>query len=364
MGPQLPLQQSSPAAIPLFTGPVAPRASRMPRLVAIGGGTGLPVVLAALRHALPTAHGLAPSDVDIDRLTAIVTVTDDGGSSGWVRRELGTLPPGDIRNCLAALAGDSALAQLLQHRFNDSRERSGHSIGNLMLAGLAQITGSFADAVDQLGRALSSAGRVLPSTAESIALRAEFVSGSIVEGESAIAQQGQPIRRLSLERPVRPLPEALRALINADAVIVGPGSLYTSVLPNLLVDGVAATLSGIDAVRILVANLMTEPGETDGFSVDDHLRVLREHVGLDLFDYILVNVRGLTGRRGAEQARHGSVLVTFDGRARHAGSAVVVFADLLAELPTGEVRHDPARLGAALLRLVRRGRRRGVAKLA
>ena len=186
-----------------------------------------------------------------DCLTAIVTVTDDGGSSGRLRRELGILPPGDVRNCLEALAPeDSPLAALLAHRFTGDNGLNGHPVGNLLLAALTQMTGNFQRAVESLGDLLHLRGAVLSSTAEHVTLKAELHGGEIVRGETTIVERRQPIKRLSLERPARPLPEALRALINADAIVIGPGSLYTSILPNLLVDGVASTLSGVDAVRI------------------------------------------------------------------------------------------------------------------
>ena len=355
MEPQLPLP-SYPSSPLHVAPPDLPKDQGVhTRLVAIGGGTGLPIVLRGMRGALDSLGG-EQSGATVDSLTAIVTVTDDGGSSGWVRRELGTLPPGDIRNCLAALAEGSPLADLLQHRFNDTRERSGHSVGNLMLAGLAQITGNFADAVEQMARMLRIRGRVLPSTQENIALRAQFVAGDVVEGETAIAGQRRPIQRLSLERPVRPVPETLRALINADVIVVGPGSLYTSVLPNLLVGGIAPTISGVDAVRIYVANVMTEPGETDGFSLDDHLRVLYEHVGMHLFDYILVNDRSLTPARATQERRLGAVPITWRGEGLpHAGNATVMSAALLDETP-GQIRHSPEELGATIMRLGRAGR--------
>ena len=351
MEPQIPLQRS-PSAVPCTPFPACTQPHRM---VAIGGGTGLPAVLSGIRsQRYATAGG--PADVALDALTAIVTVTDDGGSSGWIRRELGTLPPGDVRNCLAALAERSPLTQLLQHRFDDGRDVIGHSLGNLMLAGLAQITGDFAEAVDQMARMLSTSGRVLPSTRESIALRAEFVTGEVLQGETAIASRHQRIRRLSLDRSVQPHPDALRALINADGIVVGPGSLYTSVLPNLLVGGIAPTISGVNAVRIYVANLMTEPGETDGFSLDDHLRVIHEHVGQHLFDYVLVNCRPLTSGRIRQQAALGAEPVPCSTPLTCAGGAAVVFADLAIELPGGEVRHSAEELGAAIVRLVARGR--------
>jgi len=324
-----------------------------PRVVAIGGGTGLPSVLRGLR---PLLADRGQSADDLDGLTAIVTVTDDGGHSGWVRRELGTLPPGDVRNCLAALSDGSPLARLLQHRFDDSREFAGHSVGNLMLAGLAQITGDFAEAVNQMEQLLTTHGRVLPSTQESICLRAQFESGDVIDGETAIAGRHGRIRRLSLERPVRPLPDALRALINADGIVVGPGSLYTSVLPNLLVGGIAPTISSVNGVRIYVANLMTEPGETDHFSLDDHLRVIYDHVGAHLFDYVLVNRRQLTPCRAADQAQGGAHPIAVSVPLEFAGQAEVVGGDFLTELPDGEVRHAPGDLAAAILRLIARGR--------
>jgi uncharacterized cofD-like protein len=324
-----------------------------PRIVAIGGGTGLPCVLSGLRTLL--AHR-GQSGADLDSLTAIVTVTDDGGHSGWVRRELGTLPPGDVRNCLAALADGSPLARLLQHRFPDGREFAGHSVGNLMLAGLAQITGDFAQAVNQMEQLLTTHGRVLPSTQESICLRAEFESGDVIDGETAIAGRHGRIRRLSLERPVRPLPDALRALINADGIVVGPGSLYTSVLPNLLVGGIAPTIASVNGVRIYVANLMTEPGETDHFSLDDHLRVIYDHVGAHLFDYVLVNRRQLTPSRAVEQAQRGAHPIAASVPLEFGGQAEVANGDFLSELPGGDVRHAAGDLAAAILRLVGLGR--------
>ncbi|HMD35955.1 MAG TPA: gluconeogenesis factor YvcK family protein, partial [Vicinamibacterales bacterium] len=211
-----------------------------PRIVALGGGTGLPVVLRGLATALQADAG----DVTPwrDWLTAIVTVTDDGGSSGRLRQELGMLPPGDVRNCLAALSPDAAFAQLLSHRFDARTNLDGHPVGNLLLAALTQMTGSFTQAIDQMAALLKTCGRVFPSTIEDVALRAELANGEIVDGETAIVGHWARVRRLQLARPVRPWPDALRAIINADLVVVGPGSLYTSVLPNLLIDGVASTL--------------------------------------------------------------------------------------------------------------------------
>ena len=343
-------------ATPAATAAVAPGADmqRPPRIVAIGGGTGLPVVLRGMVDALQRT--IAPRDLSRfpDALTAIVTVTDDGGSSGRLRKELGVLPPGDIRNCLAALSSSAAFERLLQHRFDAQTDLGGHAVGNLMLAALAQMTGNFAAAVDELGRLLRARGRVYPSTVEDVTLRARLHSGAEVEGETAIAADPDRICRLTLARPVRPVPEALRALVNADAIVVGPGSLYTSVLPNLLVDGVASTMSAVRAVRIYVANLMTQPGETDDMCLEDHMQVLREHTGRSIFDYVLVNGTPLTP---LQQARYEGESVpvracpdmpTIDG-------AQVVVADLL-DTSGEQVRHDRDRLAAAVLAIVRHAR--------
>jgi uncharacterized cofD-like protein len=321
-----------------------------PRLVAIGGGTGLPAVLRGLRRALCAEDALP--QFPRESLTAIVTVTDDGGSSGRLRRELGILPPGDVRNCLEALAPEtSQLAALLAHRFTGDNELNGHPVGNLVLAALTQMTGDFQKAVEALADLLHLRGSVLSSTAENVTLRAEFQGGDILQGETTIVARGERIKRLSLERPVRPLPEALRALINADAIVVGPGSLYTSILPNLLVGGIASTLSGVDAVRIYVANLMTEPGETDGFTLEDHLAVIREHTGCDLFDYVLVNRRPITSSVVSQYATRGSTPLRRGSSSGLPGHPCIVERDLAWQVDGMKIRHDPADLADAILEL-------------
>lgn len=322
------------------------------RIVALGGGTGLPAVLEGLA-AIASAEGM----LDHDDIAAIVTVTDDGGSSGRLRREFGVLPPGDVRNCLAALApAGSPIKRLLQHRFEEGEGLEGHSVGNLMLTALAQITGDFPSAVEQLGAMMGLRGRVLPTTRQNVQLRAELESGGVRDGEMQIVGSGSRIRRLSLVPSPRPLPEVLRALINADGIIVGPGSLYTSVLPNLLVEGVAATLSGIDGVRVYVANLMTEPGETDGYSLDDHLHAIRSHVGYDLFDYIVINRRPIAGAAATQYAAKGSRPVEVERPLKWAGRAEVVEADLAAEYVGGKIRHASPPLARIVRSLVAAGR--------
>ena len=325
--------------------PSAPRHTGAPRIVAIGGGTGLPTVLRGLREA---ARALTADDSS-DWLTAIVTVMDDGGSSGRLRESLGVLPPGDIRNCLAALVREpSVLSDIFNDRMTGAGAGTGHPIGNLLLAALASSEGDLLSAVRMLGSHLNISGRVLPATLESVHLNADFDDGSAVRGETAIAAKRGRIRRLMLDRHVRPLPEAIEALVNADLVVVGPGSLYTSILPNLLVDGVAATISGLNATRVYVANLMTEPGETDGYSLDDHLRVLREHTGFDLFDYVLVNGAPIAGDALAAYAADGSRPVRASGPHCEGTAAPIVSADLATVTACGQIRHDPAALGFAL----------------
>ncbi|MGI6575948.1 MAG: gluconeogenesis factor YvcK family protein [bacterium] len=250
-----------------------------PKIVAIGGGTGLSVLLRGLKDYS-------------SNITAIVTVTDNGGSSGRLRQELGILPPGDIRNCLVALADTEPLMeQLFQHRFHEGESLAGHNLGNLFLAGLTEILGDFAGAVRQASRVLAVRGQVLPSTLENVTLQAELYNGEIVDGEINIgASQGKSIKRLFVNPPdPKPLPEAIQALEEADAIILGPGSLFTSILPNLLVKELVAAMGRSSGIRIYVCNVMTQPGETDGFTAADHLATIHKYIGPGLIDYIVVN---------------------------------------------------------------------------
>lgn len=316
-------------------------------VVALGGGTGLPAVLKGL--AALSAEGEASALA----LTGVVTVTDDGGSSGRLRQQFGVLPPGDVRNCLVALArDDSPFSALLQHRFESEPGIAGHAVGNLLLTALTQVTGDFLTAVDQLGAMIGARGRVLPTTVENVRLRAELESGELLNGETDIVRERAPIRRLSLVPSPRPTPEVLQALVNAHAIVVGPGSLYTSVLPNLLVEGVAATMYGVDAVKIYVANLMTEPGETDGYTLDDHLRVIRAHTGFDLFDYILVNRRPIDDESARRYAARGARPVERDSTLRYAGRAQLIEADLAMETLGAKIRHNPDSLACAIRPLI------------
>jgi uncharacterized cofD-like protein len=323
-----------------------------PRLVAIGGGTGLPAVLEGL-CGRSTGH----PPVDPDDVTAIVTVTDDGGSSGRLRSQFGVLPPGDVRNCIAAAARvDSPFRELLQHRFSDGGDLEGHAVGNLLLTALTQMTGNFPAAVEKLGEMVGLRACVLPSTHENVRLSAEMESGRIVVGETAIANAGERIRHLSLLPNPQPLPAVLRALVNADGIVVGPGSLYTSILPVLLVRGIAATISGVDAVRIYVANLMTEPGETDDYTLGDHLDAIRTHTGFDLFDYVLVNRRPIDPAIVARYAEHGARPVTAEASFGTGCRARIIECDLAAEYRGEKIRHAPSSLARAIRTLVGRGR--------
>ncbi|NTW44559.1 MAG: YvcK family protein, partial [Anaerolineaceae bacterium] len=255
-----------------------------PRVTVIGGGDGLATLLRGLRDYT-------------SNLTAIVTVADDGGSSGRLRKSLGILPPGDIRNCLAALSNDEALlAQLFQYRFpNGSSGLEGHSFGNLFISALSEITGSFEDAIAESGRVLSVSGRVLPSTLHDVRLVADvmlpyLVSEVRVEGESQIPESTGKVRRVWLE-PIGPpaYPQAIQAILAADLIVTGPGSLFTSILPNLLVPDIADAIRASKALKLYVCNVATEPGETDQYSCQDHIRALENHAGGGLFDIAIVN---------------------------------------------------------------------------
>lgn len=253
--------------------------NRGPKIVAIGGGTGLSTMLKGIKKIT-------------NNITAIVTVGDDGGSSGKLREELGVLPPGDIRSCIAALADDEDLvAKLFQYRFKDCAGLSGHSFGNLFLTAMCSITGNMVKAVQESSKVLSIRGRVLPSTLDDMRLVAEMEDGTIIKGESNIPESGKKIKRLFTEPTnCKPLEDAIIAIHDADLIILGPGSLYTSVIPNLLINDIAKAVSDSKAKKIYVCNIMTQPGETDGFSVSDHIKTLIRHAKYEkIIDAVLVN---------------------------------------------------------------------------
>jgi uncharacterized cofD-like protein len=259
------------------------RRDRGPRVVAIGGGNGLSALLRGLKEYSRN-------------ITAIVTVADDGGSSGELRRTMGILPPGDIRNCLAALSNDEALmTQIFQYRFATGAGLNGHSLGNLFISALTEITGSFEEAVAESGRVLAVEGRVLPATIHDVKLVADvqldgIISAVRVSGESQIPKAAGQIRRVWLEPNNLPaFPPAIQAILNADLIVVGPGSLYTSILPNLLVTDLAEALKTSHAVKFYVCNVASQPGETDGYTTGAHVHTIEQHVGKNLFDLVICN---------------------------------------------------------------------------
>ncbi|PYQ10869.1 MAG: YvcK family protein [Acidobacteria bacterium] len=319
-----------------------------PRLVALGGGTGLPVLLAGLKAA---RGGAAEGETDRERLTAIVTVADDGGSSGRLRRAYGMLPPGDIRNCLLALSErGGTLAALFGYRFNGHGEISGHSLGNLILAALSHLESGFERAVERAGDILGATGRVLPATSRPVGLEAEFDDGSRVEGESRIAAHRRRIRRMRLT-PGRShaLPQALRAVAEADCILIGPGSLYTSLIPVLLTRGLPRAIARSGARVVLVMNLMTEPGETDGYDARDHLLALRGHAPRLPVHDVIVNSTPLGEPVRQAYAAEGSHPLPVEADALSALGCQVWTADLLAAGP--RVRHDPHKLARVILEL-------------
>lgn len=310
-----------------------------PKIVVIGGGTGLSVML----------RGLKEKPLDI---TAIVTVGDDGGSSGILRTELGMPPPGDIRNVLTAMADvEPLLEKMLQYRFQEGTGLAGHSLGNLILAAMKDITGDFVTGIREMSRVFAVRGRVLPVSPQLVTLKAEMEDGRLVEGESKIPLLGGKIKRLYLEpEHVEPLPEAIEAIREADAVLCGPGSLYTSILPNLLVPGIAEEIVKSRAVKIFICNVMTQPGETDNYSVSDHLSAVHTHLGHHLFDYVIVNNGEIPPQVQVKYAEKGAKAVHLDlEEVKKRGYRVI--ADKLVLFRT-YLRHDAEKLSEHIYHIV------------
>ena len=341
------LSHSSARSVPARTELVS---GASPRIVALGGGTGLPNVLRGLR---PVMFPDGATDASRDRLVAVVATSDDGGSSGRLRAEFNMIPPGDIRNCLAALVEKhSEIADIFQHRFESGGGLNGHAIGNLLIAALTDVTRDFAQAVEVAARMLGACGVVLPATSEVVTLVAEFTDGRVLSGETTIAQAGGTIRHLGLlpERPACST-RVVDAIRHADAIVVGPGSLYTSILPPLLVPDVAAAVLESRAVRVLVANLMTESGETDNFSVLDHLLTIERHVGRQLFDCVIFNTTPVPEPLAAIYgARRSQPIVTgaFELNALQRLGVRAIGMPLVSEHPEGKIRHHPERLASAI----------------
>jgi uncharacterized cofD-like protein len=323
------------------------------KVVAIGGGTGLSALLHGLK-AYARSEAIGPA-VD---LTAVVTVTDDGGSSGRLRREFAVLPPGDIRNCMVALSEDSALlARLFQHRFQSGRGLKGHSFGNLFLMALTQIMGDFPEAVKASSEVLKIVGRIYPSTAANVALEAVLENGSHIIGETRISRSRSRIRAIRLvPRKARPLAATLSAIAEADVISLGPGSLFTSVIPNLLVDGIPAAIRRSKAVKVYFVNLMWQPGETTDFRASDHVRAINRHAGGKLLDYAVVNIRPIPSAVKRRYARESALPVENDIDTIFK-MGMKVMAGKLAQL-SDKVRHDPAATASVVVKLAQEGRRR------
>ena len=329
------------------------------RIVSVGGGTGLSSLLQGLKkHARPAASGdgrFADPTIDV---TAIVTVSDDGGSSGRLRREFEILPPGDIRNCMVALSEDEALlSRLFQYRFQSGRGLKGHSFGNLFLTALTHVTGDFHAAVKVSSEVLRIAGSIYPATAKNIVLEATLENGVRVTGETKISKSRARIAKIRL-RPARcrPVPDALSAIVEADLITLGPGSLFTSVIPNLLVDGIASAIRRSRAVKAYFVNLMWQPGETMNFRASDHVRAIYDHAGAGLLDYVVVNVGSVRPALRKKYARQEVKPVEVDLEELQNLGVQVVAENLLHESAT--VRHNPVAVANVALRLAVKGRSR------
>lgn len=312
-------------------------------IVVLGGGTGLATVLRGLKHEVGGRLGA---------LTGVVTMADDGGSSGRLRRDLGVLPPGDIRSCLVALADDEdLLARLFQYRFPGGEGLSGHSFGNLFLTALSGITGDFHQAVLTAEAILSVRGRILPSTVSDVRLRAAGRSGKIYEGESAVGQSGERLEKLVLAPDNPPaFPAAVEAIRDADLILLGPGSLYTSILPNLLIPGIRRVVADSQAPVVMVLNLMTQPGETDAMDAVSHVEALHAAIDESVVSDILVDPTVAPTMLLESYAQTGSTPVSVDSdRLRQLGVRVIE-ADLLDDGPL--IRHAPAKLRVAAMNML------------
>lgn len=314
-----------------------------PKIVAVGGGTGLSTMLRGLK-----AYS--------SNITAVVTVADDGGGSGMLRTDLGILPPGDIRNCIMALADtEPVMQQLLQYRFQEGMLK-GQNFGNLFLAAMDGISSSFEEAVHKMSNVLAVTGKVLPVTLDDVQLCAVLEDGHIICGESRISKHNSfhrgKIKRVYLEpRKAEPLKDVLDAIAEADVIVLGPGSLYTSIIPNLLVDGVYDAIKRSTAVKVYVCNVMTQPGETDGYSVFDHIAAIESHSCGDLIEYCIVNTAGIPDDIGRKYTEDGAGAVRVDYEQIEKAGIKVVDGDFIS-IKDGFVRHDSEKLADAIISLV------------
>ncbi|MDD3224243.1 MAG: YvcK family protein [Clostridium sp.] len=314
-----------------------------PKIVAIGGGTGLSTMLRGLKYYT-------------SNITAIVTVADDGGGSGDLREDLGMLPPGDIRNCLLALSDtEPMMEQLLQYRFKDGRLKN-QSFGNLFIAAMDGMSQNFEEAVQKMSSVLAVTGKVIPVTLENVTLKAKLKNGVEVEGESnipeAVTQYQSPIEKMFLNPDnVKALADAVKAIMEADAVILGPGSLYTSVIPNLLVKDIANALEKTKAFKLYISNIMTQPGETDGFSVSDHIKAINRHVGADIVDYTVVNMESINRDLQDKYLEKTSELVNVDEDEISKMGVGIAKGDFVT-IKKGYVRHDTDKLAAIVIETI------------
>ena len=314
-----------------------------PKIVVIGGGTGLSTMLRGLKYYT-------------SNITAIVTVGDDGGGSGDLREDLGMLPPGDIRNCLLSLSDTEPLMEdLLEYRFKDGRLK-GQSFGNLFLAAMDGVSENFVDAVRKMSSVLAVTGKVLPVTLDDMKLLAYLENGNLIEGESYIPveaiKQKSRIKKLTID-PIdaKPLSEALNAIKDADAIVMGPGSLYTSVLPNLLVKGITTEIRKSDALKIYISNVMTQPGETDGFNVCDHLNILRKYGGKDIVNCVIANVGSISADMKEKYKEKGSEVVKID-RSKIKDIGVDIVERNLVRIKNGTIKHDSDYLAQVLVETI------------
>lgn len=325
-------------------------------IVAIGGGTGLSQLLSGLKQFVQQGNTMLPvlpfSPV-IHDLTAVVTVTDDGGSSGRLRDEFQMLPPGDIRKCLVALSEDELLmSKLFQYRFESGGELQGHSFGNLFLTALTAVTGDFLEAIRLSSEVLAIKGRILPSTMADVHLIGELDNGASLFGESLIGRSPSRIRKIGIfPDSCDPLPETLEAIAKADVITLGPGSLYTSLLPNLLINGIPQAIRESTAVRIYVGNIMTQSGETLGFAASDHLKAIAEHCGDLPFDYFLCNLTPISDEQRKSYLAENAVQIDSDIDAIGRLGISVRLTDLLSN-EDDKVRHDPLKLARAIFELL------------
>jgi uncharacterized cofD-like protein len=319
------------------------------RVVALGGGTGLSALLRGLKNHVVRRSDRHPTpDRPITDLAAIVTVTDDGGSSGRLRRENRMLPPGDIRNCMVALSKDETLlSRLFQYRFHAGRGLRGHNFGNLFLAALTHVTGDFAEAVRVSSKVLAVRGRIFPSTLSNVHLVATLADGKRVQGETRISRSKIPIHKIELNpRRVRPLPGAIDAIQEADLIFMGPGSLYTSVIPNLLIPEISEAVASSKAPRVYIANLMTQPGETTRYALSDHLRAIKLHVRDRVIDAVVANRQSISPEVARRYRAEGAEPVIVDRDNVLKMKVRLITGNLVEE--HGVLRHNSSRLARLL----------------